>query len=68
VPRHDAEPGEVPSERRRRARRRAVVHAERKDEDELLQLFLDEGVPRARLGCAGPVLVGLLVGSCGQVS
>jgi hypothetical protein len=59
---------EVPARGRRRARRRAVVHAERRDEDELLQLFLDEGVPRARLGCIGPVLVGLLVGSCGQVS
>jgi hypothetical protein len=67
-PRHGVEPGEIASERAGRARRRAVVHAERRDEDELLQLFLDEGVPRARLGCTGPVLVGLLVGSCGQVS
>jgi hypothetical protein len=50
------------------ARLRAVNHARRGDEDDPPPFFFDEEVFRARLGCAGPVLVGLLMGSCGQVS
>ncbi|KAK1685708.1 hypothetical protein QYE76_046556 [Lolium multiflorum] len=62
MPRHAVEQGESASERGKGARRRAVVHAWRRDEDELLPDILYEGVSRARLGCAGLRLVGLLVG------
>ena len=51
MPRHDAKPGEVASERGRQARRRVVVHAERKDEDELLLLFFCRRGKWAGLGC-----------------
>jgi hypothetical protein len=64
-PRHDVEPGEVTSERPGRARRRAVLHAGRRDEDELLSLiFQRRGKLGCGLGCVGGLLLGCVLG-CG---
>jgi hypothetical protein len=65
-PRHGVEPGEVASERPGRARRRAVLHAGRRDEDELLSLIFQ----RRGMGWswAGKwLLVGFDLGQCWAV-